>query len=304
MVAWGPAWHAHEVGRRHLILFIVLAAAWGAPYLFIKVAIRDLEPATLACARLAIGAAVLLPLAGRDLLALRGRLLALVGLAAVEMAGPLWLIGAGERHLSSSLTGVLVASAPLFVALLALWFDREERATGSRLVGLMLGIVGVTVLLGLEVKGSALSGAMVLLAGFGYGVGALWLKRFAGIEPTAVMGAAMAAAALLLVPAAVLEAPSHWPPAGALGSTAVLGIVCTAGGFALFGRLVRSVGAGRASTVAYVAPVFSVMFGTIFLSEQLRPSMLAGLALILLGSWLAADGRLPRRRATVPVPAA
>jgi drug/metabolite transporter (DMT)-like permease len=284
------------VSRRHWILFAVLAALWGAPYLFIKVAVRDLDPATLACARLAIGAAVLLPLAWRELSALRGRLGALVALGAVEMAGPFWLIGAGERHLSSSLTGVLVSSAPLFVALLALRVDREERATGARLAGLVVGIVGVALLLGLEVRGSAVAGGMILLAGLGYATGALSLKRFGGVEPIAVVGGAMAAAALLLAPVAILRAPSSWPPAGALASTAALGVLCTAGGFALFALLVRSAGAGRASTVAYLAPVFSVLFGVVFLSEGVRPSMLAGLALILAGSWMAADARLPRRR--------
>jgi drug/metabolite transporter (DMT)-like permease len=297
--------HDRRVTRRQWILFVTLAAAWGAPYLFIKVAIRDLEPATLACARLAIGAAVLLPLAGgAQLRALRRRLPELALLGAVEMAGPLWLIGAGERHLSSSLTGVLVASAPLFVALLALRFDAEERSGGARLAGLVAGILGVSLLLGLEVKGSALSGAMVLLAAFGYGVGALWLKRFSEIEPVAVMGGAMAAAAVLLAPAAALQAPSALPAAGPLASTVVLGVICTAGGFALFARIVRSVGASRASTVAYVAPVFSVLFGTVFLGEHPRPSMLAGLALILAGSWMSADGRLPRPGTRRRVPGA
>jgi drug/metabolite transporter (DMT)-like permease len=293
------------VSRRHWTLLLVLAAAWGAPYLFIKIAIRDLEPATLACVRLAIGAAVLLPIAGAEALrALRGRVRELALLGAVEMAGPLWLIGAGERHLPSSLTGVLVASAPLFVALLALRFDSEERATGARLAGLLTGILGVALLLGLEVRGSAVSGAMVLVAAFGYGVGALFLKRFAGLEPFAVMGAAMAAASVLLLPVAVVEAPAHWPGAGPLAATVVLGVLCTAAGFALFARLLRAVGASRASTVAYVAPVFSVIFGTVFLGERLRPIMLAGLALILAGSWMSVDGRLPRlgtrRRAPSP----
>jgi drug/metabolite transporter (DMT)-like permease len=292
------AWHDQWVSRRHWILFVVLAAAWGAPYLFIKVAIRDLDPATLACARLAIGAAVLMPLAGADALrALRGRLPQLALLGAVEMAGPLWLIGAGERHLSSSLTGVLVASAPLFVALLALRFDPEERATGVRLAGLVIGIVGVAVLLGLEVQGSALAGAMVLLAALGYGIGALWLKRFSDLNSFAVMGTAMAAAATLLLPVAVLKAPASAPGAGPLAATVVLGVVCTAAGFGLFARLLRAVGASRASTVAYVAPIFSVFFGIVFLDEGVHASMLAGLALILAGSWLSADGRLPRRGA-------
>ena len=247
-------------------------------------AIRDLDPGTLACVRLAIGAAVLLPLAGTEALrALRGRLREVALLGAVQMAGPLWLIGAGERHLASSLTGVLVASAPLFVALLAVWFDAEERATGARLAGLLTGILGVALLLGLEVRAARAPGAMVLLAAFGYGVGALWLKRFAGLEPLAVMGSAMAAGAVLLLPAAAAGAPAGWPGAGPLAATVVLGVLCTAAGFALFARLVRAVGASRASTVAYVAPVFSVIFGTVFLGERLRPSMLGGLALILAG---------------------
>jgi drug/metabolite transporter (DMT)-like permease len=285
------------MSRRHWILFVALAAIWGAPYLFIKVAIEELSPVTLACARTAIGAAVLLPMAARTgaLGALRGRLGALAVLAAVEMALPLSLIGAGERHLPASLTGVLVASAPLFVALLALWLDREERATGVRLAGLVIGIAGVALLLGLDVRGDILAGAMVLLAGLGYACGALWLQRhFGTVDATAVMGGGMALAALLLAPAAVVTGPAAWPSAGTLGATVALGVVCTAAGFRLFAVLLKAVGAGRASTVAYLAPAFSVLFGVALLGEPLRASMLAGLALILAGSWLAADGRLPR----------
>jgi drug/metabolite transporter (DMT)-like permease len=262
------------VSRRHWLLFVVLAAIWGAPYLFIKIAIEDLSPAALACTRTAIGAAVLLPLAARAgaLGALRARLGALAALAAMEMAGPLWLIGAGERHVSSSVTGVLIASAPLFVALLALRVDHEERADGRRLVGLLVGIVGVALLLGLELGGdgqAALGGAMILLASFGYAWGALWLKRrFSDVEATAVMGGAMAISAVLLLPAALATASSA-PSAATLGATAVLGVVCTAAGFLLFATLLRAVGAARSSTVAYLAPGFSVLFGVAFRGEAL-----------------------------------
>src|ERR671923_2747695 len=126
--------------------FAAVSALWGMPYLFIKVAVDDgVSPALLAWVRVVLGAAVLLALARRAgvLAALRGRGRWIAVFGVVEIAVPFPLIAAGEQHVSSSLAAIIIAAAPLFVALLALRYDAEERVTGTRLAGLVLGLAGV-----------------------------------------------------------------------------------------------------------------------------------------------------------------
>jgi drug/metabolite transporter (DMT)-like permease len=286
---------------RGLVLFALLAAAWGIPYALIKVALRGFEPEVVVFGRLAIGALVLLPLALRSgaLRALRGRELELVALAAVQIAVPITLITFGERWVSSSLAGTLVSTTPLFVALLAVWVDRAERPSALNVAGLTLGIAGVGLMLGLDLGGGRplLGGAFVLLAALGYAIGALVTRRrFSGIPPVGLATGTLTSAALLLLVPAALAVPRGVPSAGPVAAELTLGVVCSGLAFLLFYGLIARVGAARASLVAYVAPVFAVLVGVAFLDERLTAGVAAGLVLILSGSWLAS-----RRRAPAPV---
>ena len=163
--------------------------------------------------RVVLGAGVLLALAWRlGLLAsLRGRWRWLAVFAVVEITIPFPLIAAGEQHVASSLAAILIAAAPLFVALLALRFDASERVTGSRLVGLLVGLAGVVALVGIDVAGRGdelLGAAAILVAALCYAIGPMVLKRhLADLDPRASMGAALAVAALVLTPAAALDPP-------------------------------------------------------------------------------------------------
>ena len=163
-------------GRSWMMLG-VLAALWGASYLFIKIGLDDLSPAGVVFVRTALGAAVLLPLALKRS-ALRGvgeHAGAIAVLAAVQIAGPFLLISFGEQEISSSLAGILVASAPIFTALLAIWISPAEGTGIWGAAGVGIGIVGVAVLLGVDVGGDGtalVGGLMVVLASFGYRVGA------------------------------------------------------------------------------------------------------------------------------------
>src|SRR3989442_563292 len=155
--------------RKGWLLFIAISVFWGIPYLFIKIAVRELDPAVVVFARVGIAAAVLLPVAIQHgvLRQLRGKWLAIAGLACVQIAGPFLLISYGEQHIASSLTSLLIAADPLLVALFALRLDPGERVTGLRLAGLLIGMVGVVTLLGLDVGGDAqrlLGAVLVLLA--------------------------------------------------------------------------------------------------------------------------------------------
>ena len=160
--------------------------------------------------------------------------------------------------MSSSLAAILIAAVPLLVALMALRFDEGERAHGRRLVGLVVGFAGVVALVGLDVAGNAgelLGAGAILLAATGYAAGPMLLKRhLADIEPVPMMGAATGMAALILTPAALLAPPESTPPTEAIGALLVLGLLCTATAFVLFGALVTEVGPGRATVITYVAP--------------------------------------------------
>jgi len=288
------------MSARAWISFAAVSTLWGMPYLFIKVAVDDgVSPVFLAWVRVVLGAAVLLGLAWRagTLGPLRGRWRWLAVFGITEVALPFPLIAAGEQHVASSLAAIIVAAAPLFVALLALRFDAEERATGSRLAGLVLGLAGVVALVGIDVagRGDELLGALaILLAAFCYAVGPMVLKRhLADLDPRASMGAALAVAALVLTPAVAVSPPAEVPSGAALLALAVLGLFCTAAAFVFYGALVAEAGPGRALVITYVAPIVALALGVAVLGEEPGAGAVVGLLLILAGSWLSTDGRLP-----------
>jgi drug/metabolite transporter (DMT)-like permease len=304
--------HPGTVNRRAWIQMSVLAALWGASYMFIKVAIDDVSPIIVVWTRLVLAAMVLLPIAHRGgaLAALAPHKGTILLLSVVQVGAPFLLITFGEKHIASALAGILVASAPIFTALLAFWVDREELATGWRLVGIMVGIVGVALLFGVDLSGDSaalIGGLMVLLASFGYAIGPLQMKRkLQGVPPVATAAATMTLAALLLTPAVPFAFPSDAPGLDTVGSLLVLGAGGTGIAFLIFYTLIAEIGPGRATVVAYIAPGFSVIYGVSLLGESFTLGTAAGLALILAGSWLAAGGRLSRSglsRSSVPAPA-
>jgi drug/metabolite transporter (DMT)-like permease len=296
-------------------LFAAVSLLWGIPYLFIKLAVEDLSPVWVAFGRIVVAFAVLLPYAWHKG-ALRGlgrHWKPLLIYSVVEICLPWPLIGFGEQRVSSGLAAILIAAVPLIVALMALRVDHEERAEGARLVGLIVGFTGVVVLLGLDVAGrpGELLGALaILLAAVGYAAGPMIIKhRFGGIDALGVVTASMGISAIVLAPAAALSAPAALPSGDALLSVVVLGLACSALGFLLFFALIHEVGPGRATVITFVNPVVAVALGIVLLGEGLGPSAVAGLLLILAGSWLSTGGRMPpglvarvqrRRRVSLP----
>ena len=259
-----------------------------------------MSPVVIVFVRTALAALVLLPLAARAgaLAGLRHNVAPILVLAVVQMGGPLLLIALGEREISSSLTGILVATAPIFTFLLAFTLEGEERASGWSLAGVAIGIAGVTMLLGVDAGGSSaalLGGLMVVLASFGYGVGAWFVKRrVRDVQPIAMVGATAATVAVLMALPAALSVPSHAPDLAASASLLALGVLCTGLAFVVFYTLVSSDGPAKASLVGYIAPGFSIAYGITLLDESFTAATAAGLVLILGGSWLAAEGgKLP-----------
>jgi drug/metabolite transporter (DMT)-like permease len=281
-------------------LFALVSTLWGIPYLFIKVAVDDgVPPVFLAWARVALGAVVLLALAWRagTLASLRGRWRWIAVYAVIEIAIPFPLIAAGEIRISSSLAAILVATVPMLIALFALRFDHTERVTGSRLVGLFVGFAGVVALMGIDVAGRTselIGAALVLLACVGYAAGPMIFNRkFTDLDPRASMGATLLVVTVVLAPFAALYPPETTPSGDALLSIAVLGFLCTAAAFVTFGMLVRDIGPSRTAVLTYIAPIVAVALGVTVLGERPGAGAVAGLLLILAGSWLSTDGRVP-----------
>ncbi len=296
-----PPWYARWTNRarggpmsgRAWALLAAVSLVWGIPYFLIKLAVDDgVPPAFLAWIRIAVGAVALLAVVPRRgaLRALRGRLRWVCAFAIAEVVVPFPLIAIGEQHVSSSLAAILIAAAPLFVALLALRFDASERVRGRRLAGLVIGMVGVIALVGIDVAGrlDELLGALaILVAALCYAIGPMVLKRhLADLDARVTMAASLVIASVLLAPAAAAHPPAALPSLATCGALLVLGTLCTAAGLVLYGRLVSEVGAGRALVVTYINPVVAVGLGSLLLAERPGPGMLVGLALILGGSWL------------------
>jgi drug/metabolite transporter (DMT)-like permease len=286
--------------RRGWLAFAGCSVLWGIPYLFIKLAVRGgVPPALVAWGRVSLAAIVLLALAARagTLTGLRGRWRALILYGVVEVCIPFPLIAFGEQRVASSLAAIVIASVPLIGAVLALRFDPAERPTPLRALGLAIGFGGVIALVGIDVAGSGhelLGAVAILVAAVGYAIGPMVLKlRLDGLEPRALMGSSLAVAALVLAPFAAVSLPARVPSGGALAAVAALGLFCTAVALVLVTVLIREVGTGRALVITYVNPVIAVALGVVLLGERPGAGAVAGLLLILAGSWLSTGGRMP-----------
>ena len=291
---------------RAWLLFAAVAVVWGVPYFFIKVAVdADVPPAFVAWSRIALGAAILLPLAAHRgaLGGLGDRWRPIAAYAATEIAVPFTLIAIGEQHVSSSLTAILISSMPLILALLSLRLAPEERPRGLRLVGLFIGLGGVVALLGIDVAGTSselLGAALILVATVGYATAPIIIKRsLADLDPLGPVAVSLGLSTLLLLPAAIAAPPDAVPSFDALASIVALGVVCTAAGLVLFFLLIAEAGPSRASVVTYFNPLVAVALGVVVLNESLGAASIAGLALILAGSWLATGGSVRRTERVV-----
>jgi drug/metabolite transporter (DMT)-like permease len=294
------------MSARAWALFAAVSVIWGVPYLFIKIAIDGgAHPLLIAWGRVAIGAAVLVPIAWKlgAFKGLRSRMRPLIAFAVAECALPWWLIPVGEQHVTSSTAAILIASLPLLIALLAIRFDHSERVYGLRLAGLFVGLGGVVLLLGIDIAGRAgelFGAAAILVATLGYACGPLIVKhRFSDVNPLGPVAAALAISTVMLTPAGIASIPGSEATAGALGSIAVLGVVCSAVALMLFFALIADVGPSRASVITYVNPAVAVVLGVALLGESVGPAAIAGLLLIIAGSWLSTGGRPPSGLAAI-----
>jgi drug/metabolite transporter (DMT)-like permease len=286
--------------RRAWILFAALAFLWGIPYLLIKVAVADLSPVTLVFLRTGIAAVLLIPLA-----ASRGALRpllpywkAVLAYTVVEVTVPWLLLPSAERHLSSSLSGLLIAAVPLIAAVLGLIVGGDDRLDVRRAAGLVIGFVGVAALLGLDLSeidpGSV---AQVGLVTLGYAIGPMIVARRLSAAPSlGVVTVSLALTAAVWAPLGVAQLPHTVPPPAVLASVAVLAVLCTAVAFLVFFALISEAGPLRAQAITYVNPAVALVLGVALLGEPFTIGAAVGFVLIVVGLLLAT-----RRAASRPV---
>ncbi len=276
------------MSRRGWILLLTMGVIWGIPYLLIKVAVTEVNPAVVVFARTAIGAVLLAPFAWRagGLRVLRGHWLAVVAFAVTEIVAPWILLSSAERTLSSSTAGLLIATVPIAAVILDRLVGDRQPVTWSRWLGLAVALGGVALLLG---PGAAADDAwavvQVLLTALGYAIGPIIVTRSLRDVPTIpVTTACLALAAISYLPVVLVTGPHPTPTPPTALALVGLGAVCTALAFVLFFGLIAEVGAARSTLVAYLNPVVAVLLGALVLDEPLTWAVAAATALILAGS--------------------
>ena len=292
--------------RRNWLLFAAMCVIWGIPYLLIRVAVRDMSPATLVFGRTAIAAAILLPfaLARTDLRPVLQRWRWVVAFAAVEIAIPWVALGSAEQHISSSLAGLLIAGVPLVGASIALLTGGADRFGPVGLLGMFIGLLGVVAIVGTEFAATNTTALVQMgIVVVGYALGPAILARpLNGLPTVGIMAVSLTLCAILFAPIAATQWPTVVPSAQALIAIVVLATVCTAAAFLLFGALIDEVGPVRSTVITYINPAVAAVLGVLVLRETFTVPMAIGFGLVITGSILAA--RRQRAQAPEPTPAA
>ena len=292
--------------RRYVPLLLLLTSLWGSSFLFIEVALDDVEPSVLMALRLLAAALVLVPAlalrdgARRGFGQLRAGWVPLLVLGAINASIPFTLIGWGQKHIDSGIAAIANASVPIFVVLLAIRYRPSEKVTGSRAVGIAAGLVGVAVLAGGNPSGGwwAVAGTLaVVMASFLYAAGALYAQTHVeDLDPIVLVTGSSLAGLLLLTPLAVAQAPAQLPGWEVWVAVVALGIGGMALGQYVYYVLLENHGSTKASLVTYLLPGMALVLGVVFLDEPLTVAAIAGLALVLLGVALGSGLLRPARR--------
>jgi drug/metabolite transporter (DMT)-like permease len=291
------------MNSKSIVQLLVLAALWGASFLFIRVGVTDFGVAPLMALRVGIGAVFLVIVlfarrpVRQSLTTLRSRALPLLVVGILNSAAPFCLFAYAELTLAAGVTSVINATAPLWGALVAfLWL--KDRLSALRSVGLVIGFLGVSMLVWDQITGSPGGSAppmpVALAAGAGlgatllYGIAANYTKRYlTGVDALIVATGTMIGATVVLVPIAAIYWPATPISLHAWGAVIALGIACTGVAYMLYFHLIATVGPARAITVTFVVPIFGILWGALFLAESVSAGMLEGGVVILTGTALA-----------------
>jgi drug/metabolite transporter (DMT)-like permease len=283
------------MSRRALLLFALMSIIWGVPYLFIRIAVGEVTPATLVFGRTAIAAAILLPfaLARTDLRPVLARWRWVVAFAVVEIAIPWVALGSAEQHISSSLAGLLIAGVPLVGASIALLTGGADRFGPVGLVGMFIGLLGVVAIVGTEFSATdttALIQVGIVVVGYALGP-AILARRLDGLPTVGIMAVSLTLCAIVFGPIAATQWPTVAPSAQAVIAIVVLATVCTAAAFLIFGALIDEVGPVRSTVITYINPAVAAVLGVLVLRETFTVPMAIGFVLVISGSILAARRR-------------
>lgn len=281
------------MSRRGWTLFLAMAVIWGIPYLLIRVAVRQLDPGVMVLLRTAPASALLMPLviAKRQIPVLIKNLRWIIIFAVIEFGIPWYCMATAERHISSSLTSLLICCVPLFAVIAQRLRRTGEHISQRRYFGLGIGAVGVALLVGLDLRGGSITwiGLMMVVC-FGYCIGPMILAtKLSHVPGVVVVAGATAFVAICWIPWSVV----HWP-AHVSGETwscmAVLSVVCTATAFLVFFELVKEVGSSRSVVVTYFNTAIAVVLGVVGLHETLTAGIVLGFPLVLVGCIFATSG--------------
>jgi drug/metabolite transporter (DMT)-like permease len=279
----------------------MLGALWGGSFLFIRVAVPALGPFLLVELRVGLAATALFlyALVAGSMPKIRGRWRSFLVLGFLNAAVPFSLISAAEIHLTASLAAILNSTTVMFTAIVAaVWMG--DALTARKAIGIVLGIVGVSVLVGwdpLPLNGAVLLAvAAMLLASLSYALGATYAKRsFSGIPPLGMAIGQLSGAVVLLLPMAVVSVPERAPSTVVTFSMLGLAFLSTAVAYLIYFRLIENVGPTSTVTVTLLVPVFGLLFGVLLLEEPFGPGTLAGLGVILT-SVVLITGIAPRKK--------
>jgi drug/metabolite transporter (DMT)-like permease len=284
-------------------MLLALAAIWGSSFMFIKVAVEEVTPGVVVFGRVLVATLALLPAVPfmigwtRLWADLRRYAYPLVVLGLFNASVPFWLLAWSEKRLDSGLAAVLQASTPLFTALVAFGFSRVDRVTGARLIGVVVGFLGVALLVGAQPEGDVLSALAVLGTAGCYAASALYAgARLQQTPPIVTSIGTLLVATIVTMPLGIAELPGRAPSWKAVGSIVALGAVGLSVAYILYFGLIAGAGASYAVLVTYLVPALALGYGAVFLDEPITASALGGLALILVGVGLGTGTlRLPRR---------
>ena len=281
------------MSRKGWALFALVGVLWGAPYLFMKVAVEELSTPVIVFSRLLIGAAVLVPLALYEK-TLRPALkywkyIALYAVA--EMVIPWTLITNAQKDLSSGVVALLVATVPIWATLFAHHTGDSTAAHRTRIFGIALGLIGIVFLVGIETLNDfgnmrALIQVLIASASYAYAVNMI-TRKAPETSGVAINGIAMALSTVIFAPFALTHLPTKTPSSEAILATIGLGVICTAFAFWVFFIVLKEIGAARASLVVYPNTAVAVVLGIFLLDEQLTLAIAIGLPMVLLGSYFA-----------------
>lgn len=283
-------------------MLIALAAVWGGSFFFNGVAVRELPVFTVVVSRVALAALILLvvlKLKGERMPAAPGIWAAFFGMGLLNNALPFSLIVWGQQYIASGVASILNASTPLFTVILAHFLTRDEKLTGGKLLGVLVGFSGVAVMIGIDAMqalGTDVAAQLMCLAGaVSYALAGIFGRRFRsmGVTPMATATGQVIASSVLLIPL-VLVVDRPWtlptPSPAAIGALIGLAAISTAFAYVLYFRLLATAGATNLLLVTFLIPVSAILLGMLFLHETLMPNHVAGMALIGLGL-TAIDGR-------------